>query len=85
MKKLVLACSVLVAAAAAALPLGAAGEKIDYEAINKIKQQGLNAQTSQVMDDATIAASFAYLAANRDEKLPRKPAPQAVAGRGTGQ
>src|SRR5687767_8534537 len=40
MKKFGLACSVLVAAAAS-LPLGAAGEKIDYEAINKIKQQGM--------------------------------------------
>jgi hypothetical protein len=49
MKKFVLACSVLVAAAAA-LPLGAAGEKIDYDAINKIKQQGLNPQSSQVME-----------------------------------
>lgn len=49
MKKLAWACTVLLAAAAA-LPLGAAGEKIDYEGINKIKQQGLNAQTSQVME-----------------------------------
>src|SRR5215211_3039878 len=49
MKRFALACSVLVAAAAA-LPLGAASEKIDYAAINKIKQQGLNAQTSQVME-----------------------------------
>jgi hypothetical protein len=49
MKKFVMACSVLVAAAAA-LPLGAAGEKIDYEAINKIKQLGMSAQTSQVME-----------------------------------
>ena len=49
MKKFVLACSVLVAAAAA-LPLGAAGEKMDYEAINKIKQQGMNPQISQVME-----------------------------------
>ena len=49
MKKLVLACSALVAAAAA-LPLGAAGEKIDYDAINKIRQQGLNPQSSQVME-----------------------------------
>ena len=40
MKNFILACSVLVAAAAA-LPLGAAGEKIDYEAINKIKAQGM--------------------------------------------
>ena len=49
MKKFVLACSVLVAAAAS-LPLGAASEKIDYEGINKIKQLGLNPQTSQVME-----------------------------------
>jgi carboxypeptidase Q len=49
MKKLVLACTVLLAAAVA-LPLGAAGEKIDYEGINKIKQMGLNPQNSQVMD-----------------------------------
>jgi carboxypeptidase Q len=49
MKNFVLACTVLVAASAA-LPLGATGEKIDYEAINKIRQQGLNPQTSQVME-----------------------------------
>ena len=49
MKPFVLACSVLVAAAAS-LPLGATGEKIDYEAINRIKQQGLSPQTSQVME-----------------------------------
>ena len=41
-------------------------------------------QPSDMMKNATIAASFAYLAANRDERLPRKPQPQA-AGRGTGQ
>ena len=39
-----------VCAAAAALPLGAASEKIDYEAIGKIKAQGLSPQTSQVME-----------------------------------
>ena len=49
MKKFALACTVLVAVAAA-LPLGAASEKIDYEAINKIKQQGMSAQNSQVME-----------------------------------
>lgn len=38
-----------------------------------------------MMKNATIAAWFAYLAANRDEKLPRKPAPVSAAGRGTGQ
>ena len=44
-------CAVL--AATVSLPLGAATEKIDYEAINKIKQQGLTAATSQVMDVAS--------------------------------
>jgi hypothetical protein len=48
MKKTLIALAVF--AAAAALPLGAASEKIDYEGINKIKQLGMNAATSQVMD-----------------------------------
>jgi carboxypeptidase Q len=39
-------------------------------------------QPSDMMKNATIAAAFAYLAANRDEKLPRKPLPAPVAGRG---
>ena len=39
-------------------------------------------QPGDMMKNATIAASFAYLAANRDEKLPRKPLPGAGAGRG---
>jgi carboxypeptidase Q len=34
----------------AALPLGASGEKIDYEAINKIKAQGMQPQSSRVME-----------------------------------
>jgi carboxypeptidase Q len=34
----------------AALPLGAASEKIDYEAINRIKAQGMQAQNSKVME-----------------------------------
>ena len=51
MKKTVIALAVF--AAAAALPLGAASEKIDYEGINKIKQLGLNPQTSQVMEVAS--------------------------------
>ena len=38
-----------------------------------------------MMKNATIAAAFAYLAANRDEMLPRKPLPAAVAGRGGSQ
>ena len=42
-------------------------------------------QPSDMMKNATIAASFAYLAANRDEKLPRKPLPTTGGGRrGTG-
>jgi carboxypeptidase Q len=41
-------------------------------------------QPGDMMKNATIAAAFAYLAANRDERLPRKPMP-AAAGRGTGQ
>src|SRR6476661_8597159 len=39
-----------VAGVLATLPLGAAGEKIDYEAINKIKEQGLQPQNSKVME-----------------------------------
>ena len=35
-----------------------------------------------MMKNATIAAAFAYLAANRDEKLPRKPLPATATGRG---
>ena len=34
----------------ATLPLGAAGEKIDYDAINKIKEQGMQPQNSRVME-----------------------------------
>lgn len=41
-------------------------------------------QPGDMMKNATIAASFAYLAANRDDRLPRKPLP-ALTGRGTGQ
>src|SRR4030095_12747038 len=37
----------------ASLPLGAAIEKLDYYALNKIKQQGLTAANSQVMDVAS--------------------------------
>ena len=42
--------AVAVAGAAAALPLGAASEKIDYESINRIKAIGLSPQNSQVME-----------------------------------
>jgi len=40
-------------------------------------------QPNDMMKNATIAAAFAYLAANRDEMLPRKPLPAPVAGRGS--
>ncbi len=39
-----------IAGVLATLPLGAAGEKIDYDAINKIKEQGLQPQNSKVME-----------------------------------
>src|SRR5207342_2084875 len=44
-------------------------------------------QPNDMMRNAVIVASFAYNAANRDEKLPRKPLPkpQAPAGRSTSQ
>jgi Zn-dependent M28 family amino/carboxypeptidase len=35
-------------------------------------------QPGDMMKNATIAASFAFLAANRDERLPRKPQPPAA-------
>jgi carboxypeptidase Q len=42
-------------------------------------------QPNDMMKNATIAAAFAYLAANRDDKMPRKPMPvPAPPGRGTG-
>jgi len=44
------AAALCAAALVATLPLGAAGEKIDYEAINKIKEQGLQLQNSKVME-----------------------------------
>ena len=48
MRKSIAACAIL--AAAASWPLGAAIDRIDYEALAKIKQQGLNPANSQVMD-----------------------------------
>ena len=41
-------------------------------------------QPEDMRRNATIAAGFAFLAANRDEKLPHKPATPASAGRGRG-
>ena len=41
-------------------------------------------QEEDMRKNAVIVASFVYLAANRDEKLPRKPLPRPAAGRGTG-
>ena len=51
MRRLVLGCAVL--AVAASFPLVAASEKIDYDGLNRIRQQGLTAATSQVMDVAS--------------------------------
>jgi hypothetical protein len=51
MRRIIVAGAVL--AAAAGLPLGAATEKIDYDALTRIKQQGLVAANSQVMDIAS--------------------------------
>jgi len=43
-------------------------------------------QPTDMMRNATIAAAFAYLTANRDDKLPRKPFSTVAAGsRGSGQ
>jgi hypothetical protein len=44
------ALAVGAAALAAALPLLAAGERIDYDAISRIKEQGMQPQSSQVME-----------------------------------
>ena len=41
-------------------------------------------QPTDMMRQATIAAAFAFLAANREELLPRKPLPAPGAGRGRG-
>jgi hypothetical protein len=42
-------------------------------------------QPNDMMKNATIAAAFAYLAANREEKLPRVPLPAPASGRGSTQ
>ena len=42
-------------------------------------------QPGDMMKNATIAAAFAYLTANRDEKLPRNPLPAAAGARGSTQ
>jgi hypothetical protein len=47
------AAGVAAAALAASLPLGAAAERIDYQAIAKIKEQGLDPANSKVMDIAS--------------------------------
>ena len=51
MRKIAVAGVVL--AAAASLPLGASSERIDYDALTRIKQQGLNAANSKVMEIAS--------------------------------
>ena len=40
-------------------------------------------QPNDMMKNATIAAAFAYLTANRDDKLPRRPLPVTTSGRGS--
>src|SRR5262245_12481540 len=50
MRRFFVACAAV--AACASFPL-AASEKLDYDALNKIKQQGLGAASSQVMDVAS--------------------------------
>jgi hypothetical protein len=47
------AAAIAVAALAASLPIGAASERIDYQAIEKIKQQGLDPANSKVMEIAS--------------------------------
>ena len=47
------AAGVAAATIAAALPIGAASEKIDYDAIAKIKQQGMETANSHVMEIAS--------------------------------
>lgn len=47
------AAGVAAAALAASLPLGAAGEHIDYQAITQIKEQGLDPAHSKVMEIAS--------------------------------
>jgi carboxypeptidase Q len=43
-------------------------------------------QAQDMMNNAAIVAAFVYNAANRDEKLPRKPLPKPqAAGRGSSQ
>jgi hypothetical protein len=42
-------------------------------------------QANDMMRNAVIVASFAYHAANRDDRLPRKPLPAPTPGRGTAQ
>jgi hypothetical protein len=41
-------------------------------------------QPDDMRKNATIAAVFAFLAANREERLPRKPLPEGAGGRGRG-
>jgi Zn-dependent M28 family amino/carboxypeptidase len=41
-------------------------------------------QPEDMRRNATIAAAFAFLTANRDEKLPHKPATSGATGRGRG-
>lgn len=57
-------------------------DEVEYNAITHHTNMDTyeRLQPSDVMRMATISAGFAYLAANRDEKLPRKPVTAGAAG-----
>jgi len=58
-----------------------AGERIDYNAIYKIKDEGF--QRSKVME--TLSWLTDVYGPRRDERLPRKPLPAPTGGRGEGR
>ena len=64
-------------------------DEIEYDSRTHHSNMDLyeRVQANDMMRNAVIVASFAYNAANRDEKLPRKPLPKpaAPAGRSTSQ
>lgn len=65
-------------------------DRVEYETRTHHSNQDLydRIQANDMMRNAVIVASFAYHAANREEKLPRKPLPKAQptpAARGSGQ
>ncbi len=67
-------------------------DRVEYETRTHHSNQDVyeRVQVNDMMRNAVIVASFAYHAANREEKLPRKPLPKAPpapagGGRGNGQ